>query len=424
MSGTNQILPFATGGGANVLTPAAYAALTPLLAQGFAAGIAPSQQLNTVWRQSSFVAAAVAQLIADSTGLNVADDGVIANFENQLATAINLNYVGVGAGTANAVTVTYLPAITTLHDGMAIWVKATAANTGATTLNVNGLGVQPVLGGAHAALQGGELIANGWCLFIWNATLVSWVLIECTGGALQVPGGSYGVTPSSSDNTTKLATTAFVKRQGIQQSGVASYSANQVLTTANVGGLVIAFSNTAPITFTLPAASSLIDGASINFINASAFAMTVTRTGSDVINPSYGSVTSAILNPGDTFSVSLFGGVWECTSGSAQLAYLPSFGSALTGSGAAGAALGSQSLPGGFTLKWGQAINLGSADTSVTFGVAFKVGAYAVGGTIISSAVGYSVATNGLSVTGFNLGVYSSANTRAAANACWWAIGQ
>lgn len=96
----------------------------------------------------------------------------------------------VDTGAANAAVVSYSPAVTALTDGMVLWFKAKAANTGATTLNVNGLGASPVVGGAHSALQGGEIIANGKCQVVWNATLSSWVLIECTGGALQAAPGA------------------------------------------------------------------------------------------------------------------------------------------------------------------------------------------------------------------------------------------
>jgi microcystin-dependent protein len=89
MAGTNQFLAFATGTGANVLTPSAYAALTALVAQGFQSGVAPSQQVNTPIRQSTFVVAALAQLIADY-GLNANDDGDLTTFKNNFSQAIAL----------------------------------------------------------------------------------------------------------------------------------------------------------------------------------------------------------------------------------------------------------------------------------------------------------------------------------------------
>lgn len=87
MPGTNEFKAFATGGSANVLTPAAYAALTSLISNGFSAGVAPSQQLNTVWRQSSFVSSAIAQLIANAN-INAVDDGNLTTFVNNLLIAL------------------------------------------------------------------------------------------------------------------------------------------------------------------------------------------------------------------------------------------------------------------------------------------------------------------------------------------------
>ncbi|MBN6210681.1 hypothetical protein JYK21_29825 [Ralstonia pickettii] len=89
-------------------------------------------------------------------------------------------------GSANTYVVSYSPAVTTLVDGMVLWFKAKTANTGASTLNVNGLGAMPLVGGAHAALQSGEIVANGKCQVVYKADITSFVLIECTGGAVQV----------------------------------------------------------------------------------------------------------------------------------------------------------------------------------------------------------------------------------------------
>lgn len=92
----------------------------------------------------------------------------------------------VDTGTANAYQVAYTPAVTTLVDGMALWFTPTHANTGPSSLNVNGLGIENIYGNAYAALQGGEIIAGGRCLVVWNAALPGFVLVQCAGGALQV----------------------------------------------------------------------------------------------------------------------------------------------------------------------------------------------------------------------------------------------
>ncbi|HBO5585615.1 TPA: hypothetical protein L4556_002035 [Pseudomonas aeruginosa] len=84
---TNDFLPFAGGAGSNVLTQAAYASLSARTA-GFTAGVAKSAELNKVWRQASIMSAALAQLIADNTGLDVIDDGSIATILENLKTAV------------------------------------------------------------------------------------------------------------------------------------------------------------------------------------------------------------------------------------------------------------------------------------------------------------------------------------------------
>lgn len=101
-------------------------------------------------------------------------------YAGQAATQSGENIYAVGGGTANAQTATYSPAITALTDGMVLWFKAAAANAGATTLNVNGLGVSPVVNTSLTALTGGEILANSRYGVIWSATLSSWVLLAPT----------------------------------------------------------------------------------------------------------------------------------------------------------------------------------------------------------------------------------------------------
>lgn len=92
----------------------------------------------------------------------------------------------VDTGAANAYAATYSPTVTTLTDGMVLEFKAANANTAAATFSPNGLTANTIVGGAHAALQGGEIVAGGMVELMWHATLNSWVLLGCTGGALQV----------------------------------------------------------------------------------------------------------------------------------------------------------------------------------------------------------------------------------------------
>lgn len=95
-------------------------------------------------------------------------------------------------GVANAYIVAYTPAITALTDGLTLKFKAKTANTGASTFSPNGLPAGPIVGGANSALQGGEIVPTGEVWVQWNSTIGtgSWVMIDSSGGSIQVVGGT------------------------------------------------------------------------------------------------------------------------------------------------------------------------------------------------------------------------------------------
>lgn len=95
-------------------------------------------------------------------------------------------------GVANAYIVAYTPAITALTDGLTLKFKAKTANTGASTFSPNGLPAGPIVGGANSALQGGEIVPTGEVWVQWNSTIGtgSWVMIDSSGGSIQVAGGT------------------------------------------------------------------------------------------------------------------------------------------------------------------------------------------------------------------------------------------
>lgn len=65
---------------------------------------------------------------------------------------------GVAAGSANAYTLTLVPQLQGgLVDGMILRVKFNTMNTGASTINVSGLGAKAIVGAANFPLTGGEL---------------------------------------------------------------------------------------------------------------------------------------------------------------------------------------------------------------------------------------------------------------------------
>jgi len=103
--------------------------------------------------------------------------------------AATISY-GLDTGAANAYAVTYSPPVTAVVDGLALRFKAANANTGPSTFNPNGLGTKPLVGTGHVALQGGEIVSTSEVWVQYNSTFGgtgAWVLIESTGGALQIP---------------------------------------------------------------------------------------------------------------------------------------------------------------------------------------------------------------------------------------------
>jgi microcystin-dependent protein len=83
---TNDFVPFATAGGANVLSQASYLA-SPQLGPGQQSGVASSALNNKALRQACFVASQVAQFMANTLNANVNDNGVAATFLAQLQQA-------------------------------------------------------------------------------------------------------------------------------------------------------------------------------------------------------------------------------------------------------------------------------------------------------------------------------------------------
>jgi hypothetical protein len=193
----NDFLPFATGGGANVLSQAAYAALSAV-STGYQSGVAQSAALNKTWRQASIMAAVLAQLINNNAGQPAVDDGTTATLLANLTTAISViarqNPVLTDTGTANAYVVANAAALGAYPtvSGLTIDVSIANTNTGPSTLNVDGLGAKPILGLGLQPLQGGELPQKGVaCLMYVVASTVNggngaWIVMECTGGTQQV----------------------------------------------------------------------------------------------------------------------------------------------------------------------------------------------------------------------------------------------
>lgn len=97
-------LPVATGAGANVASQADFAG-SGWQQDGFTAGVAEPDEANKIWRQSSMVAACVANFISQVLNINVLDDGDINTLITNFTDAVEA--VASGAGSPKVVAVAY-----------------------------------------------------------------------------------------------------------------------------------------------------------------------------------------------------------------------------------------------------------------------------------------------------------------------------
>ena len=86
------------------------------------------------------------------------------------------NYA-VDSGAANAYAITLAATYVTAYvDGQTLSIKATAANTGASTLNVNALGIKSIVRADGTDLQSGEIGAGQVFGVIYSSTLGKFIL--------------------------------------------------------------------------------------------------------------------------------------------------------------------------------------------------------------------------------------------------------
>lgn len=187
MTVQNDFVPFAVGSGANVLSQPQYLALTSLIANGMVAGTAQSASANKVWRQSSLIAAAIAQLVVDVIGLPMVDSGQVLPLESGILLALlSVGVVMDQSPNVNVITGSLTPAIQNYLQGQRFTVYPAQTNTGPVQASFGG-GYIPVLS-PNGALLGGEMKANAPSVLIYSQASNAFVLqaASTSGGTVTV----------------------------------------------------------------------------------------------------------------------------------------------------------------------------------------------------------------------------------------------
>jgi hypothetical protein len=177
-------------------------------------------------------------------------DGLLAG-GHQIPNAVDVqkgsfNTVNAG-GTANAITATLDPVPLSYFTNMTVIIKAGTTNTGAATLNVNGLGVRNIFkvsSGALGALAAGDLTAGAYYTVRYDGT--QFVLEGSAGGVSSVTGSAgIVVTPTtgspnvSIDTNNALGVGAHaILRNNSSSIAAGATSSSLNLTTINASGAV------------------------------------------------------------------------------------------------------------------------------------------------------------------------------------------
>ena len=144
-------------------------------------------------------------------------------------------------GAANAYAVALSPA-PTLAQGAVVGFTAAHANTAASTLAVNGGTAYPIWGSAHSAIQGGEIVANGYIEVEYNPTLNGgnpvYILLENTGGATQVaPATQSQQAPQMSQVTGVVGSVRNLAMSVTAASASATLTADEIIVETALGGI-------------------------------------------------------------------------------------------------------------------------------------------------------------------------------------------
>lgn len=209
-------------------------------------------------------------------------------------------------------------------------------------------------------------------------------------------GSPTAPTPAQFDNSTKLANMEAVQRALGNFRGVVTLNANTVLTAADAGKLFVPF-GTSAITITLPLANTCPSGGTLYFENVANQPVTITRQGANMIQAgATAGLTSIVLAPGETLTLTTETNGWYAPGGSATLPYETKFAASLSGNGY-------RKLPSGDIEQWGTVVANASANTAVTLPIAFTSAIYGVTITqVLSSGTG-GVGVNSLGLTTFNV---------------------
>ncbi len=208
---------------------------------------------------------------------------LIWTIDNVVNSQLITLYGGVDTGSANVYVVNFTASFAALTDGVIVVFIASNANTGASTLNVNGLGVVNILNQDGSALRSGQIATNQVIQVMYKGG--NWLLLagSFAGGVLAVPGTAAAPSIAFIGDTGTGLFHAGTGQIGVAISGLQT----GIIATGTTGGTLSGVSGTVNVTATYTILNNLcvlripqISGTS----NATTFGLTF--TGNSIIRPS------------------------------------------------------------------------------------------------------------------------------------------
>jgi len=196
--------------------------------------------------------------------------GMMVNIYSPAADQDNAVRYALDTGVANAYAIALNPSMPTSQLGDFVIFKSAHANTGASTITINGGTIYTIVSKSGNAFTGGEIQTNGIVGAIFNGT--GYNIVYSTNEATEnfkaittagfiSTGTTTCPTRATGDATTNAATTAFVansssitKTSTVTSDGITIYTYSQTLPSGMImkGGIIDSTATSGTITFASP----------------------------------------------------------------------------------------------------------------------------------------------------------------------------
>lgn len=202
-----------------------------------------------------------------------------------------------------------------------------------------------------------------------GSTALSFANVTALSAPLASPaltGAPTAPTPAQFNDSTLLATTAFVQRALGNYQSATTFSGNLTLTAADAGECFV-YGETVAATITLPTIAATAIGSTFEFINTGTADLTVQRAGPDLIDSGPTSGTSIVIPPNQSLKLvrASASSLWHPVGITAAALAQP-MAASLAGNGW-------QRLPSGLIIQWGSLLTSATngANSVWTFPIAF-----------------------------------------------------